>query len=203
MTPAALAAAAENVLGGAGCGHRLVEVMSARLADELTPGLATLGYSRTDTLIMLWTGGEAARRPVVVELRLGARVAAATDSWREDLPGAGPEVAAQLGGRAATVADRETFLAVLAEDGSVAARADLYRHGDMAQVEDVATRPPHRGRGCASALVLDAVSRARSAGPPDCPPVGVFLLADRGDWPQQLYRRLGFTDLGSFATFTR
>ena len=49
------------------------------------------------------------------------------------------------------------------------------------------------GSGLASRLVLEGVRRASAAGA-DL----VFLVADADDWPQHLYRRLGFTDLGAY-----
>ncbi|HYT27333.1 MAG TPA: GNAT family N-acetyltransferase, partial [Actinomycetota bacterium] len=89
------------------------------------------------------------------------------------------------------------FFAVLA-DGRVVSYADLYRDGRTAQVEDVATLEAHRGRGYASAVVLRAVEAARHAG---CDLV--FLVADADDWPKELYRRLGFDDLGRYVKFIR
>jgi ribosomal protein S18 acetylase RimI-like enzyme len=52
------------------------------------------------------------------------------------------------------------------------------------------------GRGLASALVLQAIERAHTHGAEL-----VFLLADAGDWPQHLYRRLGFTEIGRTTSY--
>ena len=49
----------------------------------------------------------------------------------------------------------------------------------------------YRGRGFAKGVVNRAVSEARRAGH-DL----VFLLADEDDWPKELYRRLGFEEVG-------
>jgi ribosomal protein S18 acetylase RimI-like enzyme len=51
----------------------------------------------------------------------------------------------------------------------------------------VGTLAAHRKRGHASAAVLAAVSAARAEALDP-----VFLITDAGDWPQYLYRRLGF-----------
>ncbi|MDP9393173.1 MAG: GNAT family N-acetyltransferase, partial [Actinomycetota bacterium] len=106
----------------------------------------------------------------------------------------------QLGERTRTLlaAVDATFLAVRGTDGHVVSRADLYLRDGVAQVEEVATEPAARGRGLASALVVEAVRRARSAGAEL-----VFLVAEADDWPEKLYRRLGFSDVGRITSYTR
>ncbi len=78
-------------------------------------------------------------------------------------------------------------------DGEVVSYTDLYQDGPEAQVEDVGTLPEHRGRGYATAVVLAAIAAARERGAEF-----VFLVADREDWPKELYRRLGFDELGYY-----
>jgi ribosomal protein S18 acetylase RimI-like enzyme len=114
-------------------------------------------------------------------------------------PWATPEVVEQLLDAKLAIAKavEARFLAVMV-DGEVAAYADLYHDGRTAQVEDVATLAEHRGHGYASALVLRALEEARNAG---CD--FTFLVADAEDWPKELYRRLGFEDLGRYVKFTR
>jgi ribosomal protein S18 acetylase RimI-like enzyme len=77
--------------------------------------------------------------------------------------------------------------------GEVVSYTDLYQDGPEAQVEDVGTLPEHRGRGYATAVVLAAISAARKRGAEF-----VFLVADREDWPKELYGRLGFDELGYY-----
>jgi ribosomal protein S18 acetylase RimI-like enzyme len=89
------------------------------------------------------------------------------------------------------------FFAV-STDGAIASYGDLYIDGDIAQVEDVATMPEQRGRGYASAVVLRAVEEARAAGAEL-----IFLVADAEDWPKDLYRRLGFDEIGENAKLIR
>jgi predicted GNAT family acetyltransferase len=60
----------------------------------------------------------------------------------------------------------------------------------------VATVPDHRGREYARAVVVGAARTARGAGAEF-----VFLVADANDWPKELYRRLGFDELGHYAKF--
>ena len=195
-----LASAADEVLGGRALAHRYLEVLVPALADSLAAGLASAGYARERLLVLAWRGPPPppAVSPTVIDLDLAERAATGTQSWRVDLPEADPAVWQQLGGRAATVADIATFLAVRGDDGSVAARADVFVLGELAQVEDVNTAAAFRRRGYASALVLAGVRRALSSGASE-----VFLIADAGDRPQDLYRRLGFTDVCQLSTFTR
>ena len=80
-----------------------------------------------------------------------------------------------------------------------AAACRLYTADGLAQVDEVGTlerrrgpRPRHRrgaGRGRTTALAEG------------CDPV--FLLTDAADWPQQLYRRLGFSPIGLLYEFLK
>jgi ribosomal protein S18 acetylase RimI-like enzyme len=87
------------------------------------------------------------------------------------------------------------FFATVVDD-EVVSYADLYQEGPEAQVEDVGTLPEHRGRGYATAVVLAAIAAARERGAEF-----VFLVADKEDWPKELYRRLGFDELGYYVKF--
>lgn len=84
------------------------------------------------------------------------------------------------------------------ENGVVVSYADLYVGGREAQIEDVATLPEHRGRGHAKAVVTRAAAEARTSGADF-----VFLVADAEDWPQELYRRLGFDIVGGYVKLLR
>jgi ribosomal protein S18 acetylase RimI-like enzyme len=78
-------------------------------------------------------------------------------------------------------------------DGRPASHAFLYRDrldGSVAQGEDVATLPEHRGRGHARAVVTAAMLAAADA-------ELVFLVASASDWPQHLYRKVGFEAVGT------
>lgn len=112
-------------------------------------------------------------------------------------PWAAPEVMAQLFAAKELIGQRvrARYFAVLV-DGEVVSYTDLYQDGADAQIEDVGTLHDHRGRGYASAVVLAAIDAARKDGAEF-----VFLVADREDWPKELYRRLGFDELGYFVKF--
>jgi ribosomal protein S18 acetylase RimI-like enzyme len=105
-----------------------------------------------------------------------------------------PEVMAQLFAGKQLISRRvKTRFFALRVDGEVASYTDLYQDGADAQIEDVGTVHEHRGRGYASTVVLAAIAAARRDGAEF-----VFLVADRDDWPKELYRRLGFDELGYY-----
>lgn len=184
------AALAEEHL--AGRGHLRVEPRHTG-AERLAAGLEAAGYQREDLLVMTWAAEPARRRPDVrvVELGLAQRVAAAAASWRDELPDAGERVWQQLGERITTALPAATtsLLGVLDDSGRVVARADVLVHGQVGQVEEVMTDVAHRGRGLATALVLDGAAWARARGA-----TTVLLVADADDWPRRLYESLGFRD---------
>ena len=202
---------ADDVLGGAGLGHRLVVVGDDEVGAALAEPFQRAGYTHDVELIMVERGagtGAGPRRPagadpVVVEpVTAGDLADMERDGWRGALPDASPETVEQLVGRRCArtrAADSVLFLAV--RDGDeVVARADLYLDParGLAQIEDVLTDEAHRNRGYAQALLGDATRRAREAG---C--ATRFLLAAADDWPQVLYGRLGYAVIGSRHLFSR
>jgi ribosomal protein S18 acetylase RimI-like enzyme len=200
---AGVAAAADEVLGGAGLEHRLVDVDDIDVADRLAPGLASFGYERSDSLVMTYDGAEpppsSSGTVSIDQLDLAERSAVATADWQAEQPDWTPDVAVALGERTRTLsgAVTPTFLAVR-RDHVVVARADLYRSDDIAQVEEVMTDPSARRQGFASALVREATSRAIASGAQT-----VFLIADADDGAAPLYRTLGFADAFRMASFHR
>jgi GNAT superfamily N-acetyltransferase len=77
-------------------------------------------------------------------------------------------------------------------DGRRVSECSLFSDGRTAEVDAVTTIEAYRGRGLAKAVVVRAVDAAYRAGH-DL----VFLLADADDWPKELYRKLGFEEIGS------
>ena len=76
-------------------------------------------------------------------------------------------------------------------DGEVASYCELYSDGSTAQIENVLTLERFRKRGLARATVSRALEDARSGDHSL-----VFLIADRDDWPKDLYAKLGFEEVG-------
>ena len=112
-------------------------------------------------------------------------------------PWAKPEIMAELFAAKSLIGERvrARYFAVVV-DGQVVSYTDLYQDGADAQIEDVGTLHDHRERGYGKAVVLAAIEAARAEGAEF-----VFLVADLEDWPKELYRRLGFDELGYFVKF--
>lgn len=193
-----LADEADLILGGAGLAHRAVFTFDQRLGHRLEPQFRELGWNvrrhiwmaqlrepeRAHDLSLVEEVGEA-------DLRAGRTAEILRYPWGTE------EVAGQLLDAKLLLAGRATtrFFGVRAGE-EIVSWADLYVAQGIGQVEDVATREEHRGKGYASAVVLRAAAEARTAGA-DL----VFLVADEDDWPKELYRRLGFDTLGRLTKF--
>jgi ribosomal protein S18 acetylase RimI-like enzyme len=167
-----------------------------RSAEPLLPGFRALGW-RPDRHVFMVQRGPGKRDAPPVELVQELDAEALRPPRRrliEDFPWARPEVLEQLHEAKHLIAARvdTRFLGVVV-DGEVVAYADVYIEPPNAQIEDVGTLEAHRGRGYASAVVLRAAELARQAGADF-----VFLVADAEDWPQHLYRRLGFEPIGYY-----
>jgi predicted GNAT family acetyltransferase len=103
-------------------------------------------------------------------------------------------VDAQLGRRKAV--DVRYF--AVRTDGRVAAYCELFSRGGVGQIESVMTFREFRGRGFGKAVVARALAESMAAAH-DL----TFLLADAEDWPKELYRKLGFEEVGRVWDFIR
>lgn len=193
-----LAAEADRLLGGAGLAHRAVFTFDEALGTRLEPEFRELGWNvrRHIWMAQLREPERSADLSIVeevdqAELRPGRTAEILRYPWGTE------EVAKQLLDAKLLVAERATtrFFGVRV-DGEIVSWADLYVAQGVGQVEDVATREQHRGKGYATAVVLRAAAEARADGA-DL----VFLVADEDDWPKELYKRLGFDTLGRLTKF--
>ena len=114
-------------------------------------------------------------------------------SWRRDIPDINDDAVADLVRREsfANAHVRVIDLAVLSNTGIPLAGTQLRIDGATASIEAVMTAPNARHRGYATAIVSDAIQRARAAG---CDVIFLSCLVD--DWPRRWYERLGFVDVG-------
>lgn len=137
--------------------------------------------------------------PPADRVREGTReeIAALQRRWlTEDFASQGPEAIDQLMGymeRQWVAHGTRAFVSPAAESMAL-----LWSDGVTANVEDVYTSPDARGNGHARALVSHTAALAASEGHET-----VFLVADAGDTPQQLYERLGFAPAARALRFTR
>jgi ribosomal protein S18 acetylase RimI-like enzyme len=179
-------------------GRRMIHVPDSELGERLVPYFQERGWmvrrhvlmaqlrepEREADLSLVTEVDEPSLRPARHQVVTGQ-------------PWAAPEIMAQLFAGKELIGRRvrARYFAILA-DGEVVSYTDLYQDGADAQIEDVGTLREHRERGYASAVVLAAIEVARAEGADF-----VFLVADLEDWPKQLYRRLGFDELGYFVKF--
>lgn len=120
-------------------------------------------------------------------------------AWRRAFPSGGEEGIRQLVDRQVT-RERAATVSYFAvrRDGQLVSRCELYQRGPVAQVDAVMTDAGWEGHNFARAVLLGATRSAVAQG---C--TLVFLRTDSDEWPQHLYRRLGFTDLGRAHVFQR
>ena len=193
-------AEAEAAFERAGLAHRAVVFFDEAAGERVAAALADGTWAVHRHVVMAQVRepeSSAVLSPVEEvderEARPARRAAITAEPWGS------PEVAEQLL-EARTLLARTVSVRcfVVRSGGAVVSYADLYSDGETAQVEDVATVPEHRGRGYAKAVVLRAAQAARAGGASL-----VFLVADEADWPQHLYRRLGFDPLGRYVKLYR
>jgi GNAT superfamily N-acetyltransferase len=180
--------------------HRKLVVQDEELGARLAPGFEKLGWNVFRILIML------RRRP----------------PDRPSQPGAGGEVTREVGAAALAAFRREQpfgwqeeavrqlaemdarFDRVLAArdfaspPGDPACACRLYTHDGLAQVDEVGTLQARRRRGHARAAVAAAADTAAAEGADE-----VLIVTDAADWPQQLYRSLGFDEIGATYEFLK
>ncbi|MFG2822078.1 GNAT family N-acetyltransferase [Kitasatospora sp. NPDC048365] len=200
--PAALAGLADELLGG--LRHRRIAVRDGALAEAAAPALLAAGYTHDVELLMVHRGPLPAGAGRVDEVGIAELRPAELEQWRRWLPDSPDAVLEQLVGRRKRRldgADSVRTLAARDEDGEIGAWADLYvdRASGLAQIEDLATAEPRRGRGLGDAVLAAALHRAAAAPGHRL----TFLVADAADWPQHWYARRGFTPIGRTHAFTR
>jgi ribosomal protein S18 acetylase RimI-like enzyme len=179
-------------------GRRMIFVPDPSLGEPLVPFFKEQGWRVNRVVVM------AQRREPEREADLGRvrevreeDLRAARARLNAGRPWGAPEVLEELFAGKRSIGEKveARFFAVLVDD-QVVSYTDLYQDGADAQIEDVGTLDEHRGQGYATSVVLGAIAEARSNGAEF-----VFLVADKEDWPKELYRRLGFDELGYYVKF--
>lgn len=193
-----LEADAERLLGA--YGHRRLVVHDQELGGRLASELSARGWNVDRLLVMVHD--RPAQRMVPEGLAAEADRelgAAALAAFRREQPfGWQDEAVRQLAAMDDRFSTRLAGRDFVAPAGQPTAACRLYSDGRTAQVDEVGTLEAARGRGLASAVVLAAVAAAQRSGH-DL----IFLVTNAGDWPQDLYRRLGFDDVGSVYEFLK
>jgi ribosomal protein S18 acetylase RimI-like enzyme len=178
--------------------RRLIFVPDPAIGDALAPWFKEEGWRIDRHVVMAQLREPEAEADLSTvrevdepDLREARRRVLANEPW------ASPEVLDQIFEAKGLIGGRVTarYFAV-EQNGEVVSYSDLYLDGADAQVEDVGTVPEQRGKGYAKAVVLGAIAEARRAGAEF-----VCLVADAEDWPKELYRRLGFDEVGHYTKF--
>jgi len=194
----ALMREADQVQGG--FGHRKLIVHDEHLGVRLSREFAATGWNVFRILIML------RRRPSdrPPEPGTGAEVskeagAAALAAFRREQPFGWQDEAvrqlAEMDARYDRILGARDFAA---PPGDPACACRLYVHDGLAQVDEVGTVASRRRRGYARAAVAAAADAAADEGSE-----AVFMVTDAADWPQELYRRLGFDEIGATYEFLK
>jgi GNAT superfamily N-acetyltransferase len=184
--------------------HRQLVIPEETEGRALRPGFEALGWRPADEVVMA-----SVRSPPVVkhaveevsfaELREPVRELELAEPPGGANPASMPALVDQLADRnewVAAITDERRF--TVREGGVPVAWCRLYAGEGIGQVEQVATHPAYRNRGYGRAVVSAAVAASRERGDEL-----TFLVALADDWPQQLYRRLGFEAVGRLCRFRR
>lgn len=200
VTADVLAAEAERVLGGAGLAHREVFTYDDPAGERLAPRFAELGW-KPDHSVTMVLRRDADRRAVGNVRAVGfeqARPLIAEVIRRSETSSSDDENDEMVRFRRLLEERIDARFFVEEADGQRAGMCELYTLEGVAQVESVDTLEEFRGRGSARAVVLAAVDEARARG---CDLI--FIQADVDDWPQELYRKLGFDPVARDWRFRR
>lgn len=184
-----------------GMRHREIEVADEADAERLAFGLAEEGYVIDRLLVMAHRRGpdrdpdlDAAEPTDPPDAHAFQLEVTTREPWGKE-----PSVAEQIVGHAESLLGAvDGILFTQRIDGQFAGSCELYMHEGVAQVESVNTLEEFRGRGVARNVVLRAVHEAKAAGA-----TLVFLFADEDDWPQHLYRKMGFDPVGRSRVYMR
>jgi GNAT superfamily N-acetyltransferase len=193
-----LIAAAEQALGHAS--HRKLVVHDQELGARLAPALSRDGWNVYRLLVMVRDHAPERTAPRGAGAEIDrARGAKALAAFRREQPFGWQEEAvrqlAEMDERYTRVVGARDF-ASPPDDPACVCR--LYTHGGLGQVDEVGTLEARRRRGYARAAVAAAADAAAADG---CE--RVFMVTDAADWPQQLYHRLGFDEIGCTYEFLK
>jgi GNAT superfamily N-acetyltransferase len=183
-----------------GFGHRKLVVHDENLGVRLSREFAEAGWNVVRILIMLRRRApDRAPSPgagAEVSREVGA---AALAAFRREQPFGWQDEAvrqlAEMDARYDRVLSARDFAA---PPGDPACACRLYTHDGLGQVDEVGTVQARRRQGYARAAVAAAADAAAAGGCDE-----VFMVTDAADWPQELYRSLGFDEIGATYEFLK
>ena len=196
---AELVADAERILSD--FAHRQLVIEHESLWRTVEDDLVAAGLER-DAILYMVHERPPDRMPDLAAVREVSHddIHAAEERFLRDEPGTtAPEARRQVMQHNRHIGELLGERCFAAYDGdAVCAYAKLRHRDGVAQVEDVAVLPEHRGAGLGR-LVTYAALAAGLALEPEL----LFIVADEEDWPKELYARLGFVPAGSIRGFLR
>jgi ribosomal protein S18 acetylase RimI-like enzyme len=194
-----LVAESDRILGGAGLRHGKVEVHDKEAGTRLEPGFRALNWEiHCDVLMVARRNPD---RPTDLSSAEEVPIDELEPIWTEDTrrePYDEETVRQLVANKRIVAASRDTAFFAARVDGAVASYCELYSHRGTGQIEAVGTLEEFRNRGLARATVSRALAASREAGN-DL----TFLMARDDDWPKELYRKLGFEEIGRIYEFVR
>lgn len=195
-----------EVLRRAGCGHLKILVDQPAVNHEVGAELLRRGLSLRSYVTMSTRRLpplRSPRPPVMVRAVRTAEDRRAMALLRDEVRKEAPWYAREVSDALDTWEDLQastldlTWLLAWYEGEPAGAVGLLFTPGG-ASLQSLATAPRLRDRGVGSTLVREVVSRALARGAR-----WVSLLTDRDDRPRQMYRRLGFSEVGEVSEYLR
>jgi GNAT superfamily N-acetyltransferase len=183
----------ERVFDSAGLQYHHIHVRDEGLAHRLAPVFIDMGFEQSVRLVMVFAGSTCGDALCPVDRVQYEEMARDVEqAWRRELPGSSEEGIRQLmERRLAREAVCEMSYHVVRQNGRCVSRCEVSRYDGVVLIDGVITDPGWQRRGFARAVVLDAVALAQMRGSEV-----VWLEAEREEWPQHFYRRLGFREIG-------
>lgn len=174
----------------AGLVHRRVTTVRPEVAWTLAPQMHERGWEAERLVFMvhdrITTGPVSPLGFAAVDHQTWA---ACADAFVADHEWGKPtRVQLDMARRDRRLADRIDVEWVLSSEGT--AGCHVYRHGRIAQIENVHVLSQARGQGLGQGLMAKAMAVCADA-------EVVFLVADADDWPRNWYANLGFRPVAS------
>jgi ribosomal protein S18 acetylase RimI-like enzyme len=176
-----------------------IEVYDSVAGSRLAPGFDKLDWNAECDVVMIAsrTPDREADGSIAQEVPAEELVPIWAEAARGDRHVEDDEVVRQLAeGKRVLMSAIDTQFFAARVDGQIGGYCELYSGAGVGQIENVLTLERYRNRGLARAMVLRALAASEAAGNNL-----TFLLANRDDWPKELYCKLGFDEIGQIYDF--